>query len=103
MLQDLPIQGKKVKLSIDIKKYFCINEDCYRKTFAEPFSFFEPKATKTKRLQEEIPRVSLTKSLLSAAKYLQRSVAEVGKSTVCNMFKKTRESSGQRVDHGCMH
>ena len=36
-LQDLPIQGKKVKLLLDIKKYFCFNKECSHKTFAEPF------------------------------------------------------------------
>lgn len=91
-LQDLPIQGKKVRLVIDNKKYFCSNEACNHKTFSEPFSFFEPKATKTKRLHEEILRVSLTQSSLSAAKYLKKSVADIGKSTICNMLKKTREN-----------
>ena len=92
VLQDLPIQGKKVKLLIDNKKYFCFNKDCKHKTFAETFTFFEPKATKTNRLQEEILRVSLTQSSLSAEKYLQNSVADVGKSTICNLLKETRES-----------
>ena len=91
-LQDLPIQGKKVKLEIDNKKYFCDNEACEHGTFAESFSFFEPKATKTKRLQEEILRVSLSQSSLSATKYLRNSIADVGKSTICNLLKKTREN-----------
>lgn len=91
-LQDLPIQGKKVTLILDNKKYFCSNEKCSHKTFAESFSFFKPKATKTKRLQEEILRVSLTQSSLSAEKYLRRSVADVGKSTICSMLKKTRKT-----------
>ena len=89
-LQDLPIQGKKVRLIIENKKYFCFNNDCGHKTFAEPFLFFKPKATKTTRLQEEILRVSLTQSSVSAATYLKRSVADVGKSTICNLLKKTR-------------
>ena len=87
-LSDLPIQGKKVKLLLNNRKYFCINEGCTHKTFAEQFSFFEPKSTKTKRLWEEILRVSLTQSSLSASKYLRSSVAEVGKSTICNLLKK---------------
>ena len=91
-LQDLPIQGNKVKLVIHNKKYFCENKDCEHKTFAEAFSFFEPKATKTKRLQEEILRVSLTQSSLSAERYLRNSIADVGKSTICNLLKKTREN-----------
>jgi len=92
VLQDLPIQGKKVKLEIDNKKYFCLNNACDHKTFAESFSFFDHKATKTNRLQEEILRVSLAQSSLSAERYLRGSVADVGKSTICNMLKKTRGS-----------
>ena len=93
VLQDLPIQGNKVKLLIENKKWFCLNKDCPHKTFAESFTFYEPNATKTKRLQEEILRVSLTQSSLSATRYLRASVADVGKSTICNMLKKTRETN----------
>ena len=91
-LQDLPIQGKKVKLVIKNKKYFCENKDCRHKTFSEPFVFFAPKATKTKRLEEEILRISLTQSSLSAEKYIKTSVATVSKSTICNLLKKMRNS-----------
>ena len=87
-LKDLPIQGKKVKLLLEQKKYFCKSEGCYIKTFAERFEFFAPNATKTKRLQEEILRVSLTQSSVAASRYLRNSVADVSKSTICNLLKK---------------
>jgi len=90
-LKDLPIQGKKVKIILESKKYFCKNQDCAWTTFSERFSFFEAKATKTNRLQEEILRVSLNQSSVSASQYLRASVADVGKSTICNMLKKGRE------------
>ena len=90
-LKDLPIQGKKVKILLEQKKYFCKNEECERTTFAERFDFFEPKATKTNRLQKEILRVALTQSSVAASRYLRSSVAEVGKSTICNLLKKGRE------------
>ena len=87
-LKDLPMQGKKVKLLLEQKKYFCKNEGCLRKTFAERFEFFAPNATKTHRLQEEILRVSLAQSSVAASRYLRNSVATVGKSTICNLLKK---------------
>ena len=90
-LQDLPIQRKKVKLHIERNKYFCKNKECIKGTFAERFDFFDDKATKTNRLQDEILRVSLTQSSVSASKYLKSSVADVGKSTICNLLKKGRE------------
>jgi len=91
-LQDLPIQDKKVNLILENKKYFCGNDSCKHKTFAEQFGFFEANATKTKRLQEVILRVSLTQSSVSASEYLRRSVADVGKTTICEMLKKERQT-----------
>ena len=90
-LQDLPIQGKKVKLLLAGRKYFCVNAQCDHKTFAEKFAFFEPNSARTKRLQKEILRVALTQSSVSASKYLRDSVANIGKSAICDMLKKERE------------
>lgn len=56
-LQALPIQGKKVRLLLNRKKYFCTNKSCSHRTFAEGFDFFEGKATKTKRLQDTLTRM----------------------------------------------
>lgn len=89
-IQDLPIQGKKVLILLERRNYFCFNEECRHRTFAERFRFFETKARKTKRLHAEILRVSLNQSSVSAAKYLRASVADVGKSTICNLLKKGR-------------
>ena len=88
ILQDLPIQGRKIKLYLNNKKYFCINTECGKRTFAEQFGFFEPNSVRTKRLQEEILRVSIIQSSISASKYLRNSVADVCKSTICNLLKK---------------
>lgn len=87
-LKDLPIQGRKVKILLKQRKYFCTNEACARRTFAERFNFYEPKATTTKRLQKEILRVAITQSSVAASRYLRTSVADVSKSTICNMLKK---------------
>jgi len=87
-LKDLPIQGKKVKLKLETMKYFCKNPECEWTTFSERFSFCEPRATKTDRLQEEILRVSINQSSVAASQYLRESVADVGKSTICNLLKK---------------
>ncbi|EIW16656.1 ISL3 family transposase [Pelosinus fermentans] len=53
-LQDLPIQGKKVRVILNNKKMFCNNPGCNHTTFAESFDFLNFKATKTKRLENEI-------------------------------------------------
>jgi transposase len=86
--QDLPIQGKKVKIVLNNRKFFCKNADCSHKTFAEGFPFLARSATKTNRLQEEILNVSLNQSSVSAAQYLRKSCCTVGKSTICSLLKK---------------
>ena len=87
-LQDLPIQGKKVTIVIDNRKFFCKNPDCAHKTFAENFAFAKQKATKTDRLQEEILSVSLNQSSVSASRHLKQNTCDVGKSTICTLIKR---------------
>lgn len=88
--QDLPIQGKKTLIFITNRKMFCNNSECSHTTFAEQFDFIEYKAKKSKRLKEEIIRVSLNQSSVSASDYLNKSVADVKKSTICSYLKKIR-------------
>ena len=89
--QDLPIQGKKVILLLKNRNMFCVNEKCSKYTFSETFTFLDSKAKKTKRLVEEIIRVSLTQSSISASKYLSESTVEIKKSSICNYLKKNNK------------
>ncbi|MBW9155183.1 transposase family protein [Clostridium tagluense] len=86
--QDLPIQGEKVRVILSNRKMFCCNLDCNHTTFAESFDFLKFKATKTKRLENEIINISMNVSSLTATNILRNSVADVGKSTICNLLKK---------------
>jgi transposase len=88
--QDLPIQDKKVIIVIKNRKMFCDNPDCQNTTFAESFSFLPPKGKKSKRLIEKIIDVSLNVSSVTASALLKNGIANVGKSTICNMLKKTK-------------
>jgi transposase len=91
VLSDLPLQSKKVKLVLNNKKFFCENQKCSHKTFAEPFDFYHPKATKTDRLQNMILEIAISQSSIAASAYLQKHVVQVGKSTICNLLKKTKK------------
>lgn len=88
--QDIPIQGKKVKITLDNRKMFCNSHDCNHTTFAESFEFLLFKAKKTKRLDDKIINISQNVSSLTATHILRNSVANVGKSTICKLlaFKK---------------
>jgi transposase len=86
--QDLPMQGKKVVIILNNRKMFCHNPECKNNTFAETFSFLSHKGKKTKRLEDEIVNISANVSSIAAAEMLQNCVANVGKSTICNLLKK---------------
>lgn len=88
--QDLPIQGKKVIMTLYNRKMFCSNPDCTHTTFAERFDFLSNKAKKTKRLEDEIVSLSLNCSSIATAEILKKNVVNVSKSTVCNLLKKRK-------------
>lgn len=91
--QDLPIMGKKTKVVIENRKFFCDNPDCGFTTFAERFDFLAHKGKKTKRLIEKIVDVSLNTSSTTASRTLKNGIADVGKSTICSLLKKRYASS----------
>jgi len=88
--RDLPMQGKKVEIVIDNRKYFCKNPECKHKTFAEAFDCLPFKGKRSRRLTESIIELSLNVSSLTAAAILRKGTADVGKSTICNLLKKGR-------------
>ena len=86
--RDLPMQGKKVEIVLDNRKYFCNNTECEHKTFAEAFDCLPFKGKRSRRLTESIIELSLNVSSVTAAAMLRNGTADVGKSTICNLLKK---------------
>ena len=78
--QDLPIMGKKTKIVIENRKIFCDNPDCSFTTFAE-------------RFEDKIVDVSLNTSSLVASRILNDGIADIGKSSICNLLKKRYANS----------
>ena len=101
--QDLPIQGQKVYVTIYNRKYFCDNPQCSHKTFAESFTCLKPKSKKSERLMNEIMKVSLEVSSLTASRLLRDGVVDVGKSSICNYLKKNNKNIGQGKRRENMH
>ncbi len=86
--QDLPVMGKKTKIIIKNRKFFCDNPECKFTTFAERFDFLKQKGKKTQRLIDKIVDISLNTSSIAASRTLKDGIADVGKSTICNLLKK---------------
>ncbi len=59
-LVDLPCAGQRVRLQIQVRKYFCDVPSCARKIFAERLMpFVEPKARVTQRLSQIVQIIGL--------------------------------------------
>lgn len=86
--QDLPIMGKKTKIVLENRKFFCDNPDCTFTTFAERFDFLKQNSKKTKRLIDKIIDISLNASSVAASRTLKDGIADVSKSTICSLLKK---------------
>ncbi|MCL2816431.1 MAG: transposase family protein [Oscillospiraceae bacterium] len=86
--QELPIAGKKVEIEIENRKYFCKNGACENKTFAETFECLPYNGRRSKRLTEEIIERSKNMSSVSASREIGKTLADVGKSTICELLKK---------------
>jgi len=87
-IKDLPIQNHEVKLVLNVKKYFCINNRCKHTTFAEPFDFVEPKAVRTNRLTEYVSRIGLRNSSMDTARDLKDNSINLSVWTVLRIIKK---------------
>jgi transposase len=88
--RDLPIQGNKVEIVIDNRKYFCMNSECKHTTFAEEFECLPKMGRRSKRLTEAIINTAINLSSITASKTLKEGTADVGKSTICRLLKKER-------------
>lgn len=89
-ISDLPIQGIPVKLLLKTHKYFCNNDKCDSKTFSEHFDFVEPKAVRTKRLDEYINKIGLRDNSMDTVRTLEETGIAVSSSTVLRIVKKTK-------------
>ena len=90
-INDLPIQGFKVKLLLKTHKYFCNNPNCSHKTFCETFDFVNSKAVRTKRLDEYINNIGLRNNSMDAVRNLNEIGIEVSSNTVLRIIKKNHQ------------
>lgn len=85
---DMPIQNHKVKLIFHVKEFFCDNENCSQKIFAERFDFLGSTKKRTKRLEKYILDVSKSSSAMQTERLMRSSVAEISNDTIMRLVKK---------------
>ena len=73
-----------------VKKFFCTNPDCKKKTFGERFDFVSPKAVRTKRLDDYINKMGLRDNSMDTVRNLKDVGIIVSSNTVLRIIKKTK-------------
>jgi transposase len=88
-IADLPIQKYKVKLIIKVRKYFCLNDKCNHKTFAEPLDFVGQNEIRTERLNKYIRDIGIRNSSMEAERQIKNSHVNISNNTILRILKKT--------------
>ncbi|MER2197520.1 transposase family protein [Methylobacterium brachiatum] len=57
---DLPLSASRTVLRIEVRRFYCLNPSCHRRTFAEsPSELHSPRARCTRRLAEAQGRIGI--------------------------------------------
>ena len=89
----LPIQEDKVILKIITKVFFCKNNKCTTKTFAESFDFIESHSRMAKRLKNRIVNDSKGMSARASKKIINEGLVQTSDDTILRLLKKNNKKS----------
>lgn len=88
-LTDLPICGKAVSLRIQLRKFFCRNDQCDRKIFAQTASdHFFPYARRLNRAQQPLQAIALLTGARPGARLCELTGQPVSHSTLLRISRK---------------
>ena len=97
-IQDLSILGRRVVLYLEVRKFFCDNDDCRRKTFAEqPGDEVFRYRRRTCRCERAVARHGISVSSDSASRLLEHMGIQISPSTVLRDVHRMRPSQYQQV------
>lgn len=89
-LTDLPICGKSVSLRIHLRKFFCRNDQCARKIFAQTApAYFSPYARRLNRAQQPLQTIALQTGARPAARICALIGQPVSHSTLLRISHRT--------------
>jgi transposase len=85
---DLPSFGKEVRLDLLVRRFYCRNPVCPRRTFAEPLpNLLAPRARRTRRLATAQGRVGVTCGGKAGARLLHRLGMPASADTVLRLVR----------------
>lgn len=85
---DVPSSGKKTKIRMVRRVFFCINAECKCQRFSEEVDFIEPRQKRTKRLNDMILSIAKHMSAVQAAKVISEQIVQITDDTILNLIKK---------------
>ncbi|QHT67363.1 ISL3 family transposase [Rhodocytophaga rosea] len=92
---DLPWAAFTIKLQLIVRRFFCYNEDCSRKTFAERLSFLSPYARRTARLNERLTSMAFATSAQAGSRLSALFAMPVSSSTMLRLMHGYRVEPAQ--------
>ena len=90
-IKDLPIQEYKVILNINANVFFCKNNNCNTKTFAEHFDFIECNSRMTTRLRNKIIENSKGMSARASKVVINNGLVNISDDTILRLLKKNNK------------
>ena len=87
-IKDLPIQEYKVILVLNVREYFCDNEKCPQKIFAEKYDFLCSTGTRTQRLDDYLLKTALDSSAIGTERLVREKIADVSNDSILRIIKK---------------
>jgi transposase len=97
---DLACGGHQVQLILHVRKFFCTNQDCSRKIFAERLTaFLEPWARVTTRLGQQIEAIGLASCGRLGARLGSRLRIEISRTSILRRVMKLATKTTDKVAH----
>lgn len=89
---DLPCVGRRLRLQINVRRFFCDNPDCKRRTFAEQFpGVVKAFARRTERLADLQRQIGLALGGEAGARQAERLSVPVSPDTVLRLISRSPE------------
>lgn len=93
---DLPCFGFSVRLHLTVRRFFCDNEHCPRRTFAEPFpSLLHHRARRTQRLSQQQLSVAFAVSAEGGRRLLEMLAMPISGDTLIQDIRRLPQAGGE--------